>query len=258
MSLPSPFRYLEWSEDTSSLIVEPALPKSTKRWGLVSVDGVPVEALVKTAKDNDGDKKWLHNFAVMLPNYVLMAAESQADTFVITGEAKLEVEDLETHEIEELVVDATEEAFEAAIRSWKHDLDNVRAAGDSALDASEGVSKSSKQPRFDPMHGMGGDDDEYIDDDDDDDDDEHSEEKQAYMEKRQLLDQFAMMLDLTNKMAKKFQLTPAQMRKAFSEAGGVLLTQEEEGDYAKSDHATASFLKTAAAASNGAQQCPQQ
>jgi hypothetical protein len=250
MSLPSPFRYLEWVAETNVLIVEPAVPKSAKRWGLISVDGVPLEELVKTARANDG-ATWLHNFAVMLPNYVLMAAPSQADTFVVSGTAHLELEDLESHEIEELSVEATEEAFDAAIRSWKDDADvaNNKPRGD-------GESKS-QQHTFSPMHGMGGGDDDN-DYEDVDEEDEEGEEKQKYMEKRQLLDQFAMMFDLTNKLAKKFQLTPTQMRQAFTAAGGVLLSQEEEGAYAKSDDATASFLQTASAASNGAQQCPQQ
>ncbi|CUG86293.1 Hypothetical protein, putative [Bodo saltans] len=249
MSLPSPFRYLEWNAETNGLIVEPALPKTSKRWGLISVDGVSTEELVKTAKTNDG-ATWLHNFAVMLPNYVLMAAPSQADTFVISGIAHVEVEDLDSHEIEELTVDATEEAFDEAIRSWKHDLD-------SAAPTKPHTEGQPPQHNFSPMHGMGGDDsdDDY---EDVDEEEEEGEEKQQYMEKRQLLDQFAMMLDLTNKMAKKFQLTPTQMRSAFTAAGGVLLTQEEEGVYAKSHDATASFLQTASAASNGQQQCPQQ
>lgn len=244
MALPSPFAFLDWDESAMSLTVSPAA--DGKRWGLISIDGASAEDIIKIAKKESaslgGNSSWLHNFATMFPNYCLMAAPSQADSFVITGEANVELEDLETHEIESYTFPASEEAYEAAVQSWKHDSDSDEALAAAEKSAAQSRSHAKKAA----LDNNDDNDDDYEDvatDDEEDDDDDEGDTAAA--EKKHHLESIAQMLDAVNSTAATaLRLTPKMMRSAWKAAGGLLPTEDEEMAFLSQpqNHATASFI----------------
>lgn len=246
MSLPSPFSFLDWDAKACTILVR-TTDQSTadKLWGLVSVDGTPAEAIIGAAKKEEGDKKWMHNFAVMFPNYALMASMNHGSSFVVTGNASVELEDLDSHEITEMTLEATDDAYLNALQNWTHDNDHLNA----------------KQKEEVETNGEGNGDEDY--EDVDEDDEEGEEQSESYLDKRHNLDAVAAMFDAANRFAvKQFGLTPKQLRQAFVAAGGKLLTTDEELAYASKDLATQTFLQEAAAAGGGEggapPNCPQQ
>mmetsp|Transcript_43118 Transcript_43118/g.49975 ORF Transcript_43118/g.49975 Transcript_43118/m.49975 type:complete len:259 (-) Transcript_43118:24-800(-) len=258
MSLPSPFAFLDWDESSLSLIV--AATTDGKKWGLISVDGVSTETIIQAAKkeslSSGNGSNWLHNFATMFPNYCLMASTQQADSFVITGEAHVELEDLDSHEIEEHTFPASEEAYEAAVAAWKHD-----ACSDEAIAAAEKSAAQTKQNS--KKHDTDNDDDEYEDVDTEDGEGEGDDDDEA-TEKKHHLEVVAQMLDAANATAATaLRLTPKMMREAFQAAGGQLASDEEELSYLSQseNQVIASFIQEMVGGHDprmGGQECHQQ
>ena len=247
--LQSPFTFLSWEASTASLIVS-TVQKPNKRWSLISIDGVSTESIIATAKKEDGDN-WLENFAVMFPNFVLLSTPDQSQSFLLKGSANLEVEDLDTHEIEELSdCEATQEAYETAVATW---------APEGPVKASKSASKSRKTEDDVENH-----DDEYEDVDqdednaEDDEEDELPEKREAYIAKRNALKIFEGLIESGCAMAVNLNLTPKDIREAFVAAGGKVIGPEDEIVLADSDPATGTYLQEAAAAAGQGQQCPQQ
>lgn len=257
--LQSPFTFLSWEASTSSLIVS-TVQQPNKRWSLISIDGVSLERIIAVAKAEEGDDKWLENFAVMFPNFVLIASPDQSQSFLLKGSANLEVEDLDTHEIEELSdCEATQEAYESAVATWAPELPKSRNPT-SGGKKQRSVSKSQQEDEHhhdDDEDGDGDEEDEADEhEENDDDDDELPEKREAYIAKRNALKVFEGLIEAGCAMAVNLNLTPKDIRDAFLAAGGKNITPEDEIELTDSDPATGTYLQEAAAGQG--QQCPQQ
>ena len=114
-----PFTWVDWVEEENSLVVVTTNSDlHAKKFVLFSVDGVSSDQLIAAAKKARGPDDWKTGFVDSIPVYIMHSTDRVDHTFVVTGVAHLELEDRETHEIEEHSAVATEEALQEAIHSW--------------------------------------------------------------------------------------------------------------------------------------------
>ena len=239
----SPFCKLEWIEAERQLVVTLANDPAGKRWGLISLDGVPTEKIVEEATKKEG-LAWLTHFADAMPVHMMNVYPGGVPPFV-TGSASMELEDLESHEITELSdVPSTAEAHDASVAAWTPpELPQAGAAKVPIGKAAEGDDGEWEDTDGTDEHAHHDDDDEEDEEDGDDEGDELGSDRLKYLATRHALDLVAQQFSLAIRAAQLLNLGAEEMKAAYLAAGGTVLSDDELQETAEKDPAVATFLQ---------------
>lgn len=229
----SPFTSFSWNGETNQFEVTLAKSADTK-FGLISVDGVSADDLIAEAKSQQ-HVNWLSDFPAMFPTYVMSRVSVPSKCFVQSAKAVVELEDLETHEIDESKCDATDDNYHTACETWQ---------------VPEGAEHQFGYGQSYEQH-QGEDEEESTESP------EEAAAKREFLQKRSNMDLLQAAFVSATKFAQRMGLSERHVVDAYRAAGGQSLSEEERDSIANADPVSQSFH--AASASTGATPgCPQQ
>lgn len=203
----SPFQQLRWNEPTKQFEVR--IAELGSKWsGLISIQGVMIEDLVKHAKDDMGSAEWQDGFVVMLAEYM-----EKCGTKITSGKkTTVELEDLATHEIDEFSTRWTEDNFASCQETWAGQ--NVPP---SVSAANADIASSS-----DADENFGN-----VEEADEDEDEENAGKRLEYLENKEKIDIIGDMFVAALRAATAMKLSTMDVEKCYQEVGGHIMTHEE-------------------------------
>ncbi|CCW71462.1 unnamed protein product [Phytomonas sp. Hart1] len=174
----SPFTFISWKEDENSIVVG-AKDTSFGYVALMQIDDINIDEIVDYAKSQRDERNWQNDFAKNFPFYVsAVASQKGVPCFVETKHAAIEYCDLQTNEVLEAKLEATEDAYNEAVRIEvaRAEYDKLRNLENQAL-PSVNPSSSAKKAAAQPDDGGSNEEDLYEDTDDDENDTDHSKSR---------------------------------------------------------------------------------
>ncbi|CCW60890.1 unnamed protein product [Phytomonas sp. EM1] len=209
----SPFTFISWKEDENSIVVG-TKDTSFGYVALMQIDGIDIDDIVNYAK-SQREKNWQNEFAKNFPFYVLsVAGQRDMPCFVTTKHATIEYCDLQTNEVLETELEATEDAYNESVRieAARAEYDKLQSQEKGTLpsvDTFAGIKRAARSADDSDA----GEEDLYEDIDEDN-------ENDANHSKRFMLDMISSQIHSAVSIGVGLGLTSKEIKGAYSAAVG--------------------------------------